>query len=87
MLHFGADGNNLAKRAQILRGHILQLTPHPDGGTQHNDGSRQHLLLIFTLQMDWRNFHQEILSVNHDMLAMRILRIAFEPALEVKAID
>ncbi len=87
VFHFGADGNNLAKRAQILRSHILQLTPHPDGGAQHDNSTSQHLLLIFTLQMDRRNLHQEVLSVNYDMLAMRILRIAFEPALEVKPID
>ena len=33
MLHFRADGDNLAKRAQILGRQILQLTPHSDGGT------------------------------------------------------
>ena len=86
MFHFGADGNNLAKRAEILRSHILQLASHSDSGAQHHHRTGQHLLLIFALQMDRRNFHQEILSVNHDMFAMGILRIAFQPALEVKPI-
>ncbi len=87
VFHFGADGNNLAKRTEILRCHILQLTSHSDGGAQHHHRAGQHLLLIFALQMDRRNFHQEILPVNHDMFAMRILRIAFQPALKVKPID
>jgi hypothetical protein len=42
---------------------------------------------IFALQMDRRDFHQEVLPVNHHMFAMRVLRVAFQPALEVKPGD
>ena len=87
MTHFRADGNDLAERSHILAGEILQLTAHPHGRAQHDNGPGQNASVVLSFQVHRCNLHQEILPVDHHMLAMRILRVAVQPALEIKPRD
>ncbi len=85
--HFRTDRNNLAERAGIGLGNILQLAAHTHRGAQHNYRANQHRQFVFTVQMHRRDFHQEILPVDDDMFGMGIRRRAFQPAHEVESVD
>ena len=68
--HTRADGDNLAERANILRGHGLQLTAHTQCRAQHDDCPRQDSAIALAVDVDRRGFQQEVLPVDHHMLSM-----------------
>lgn len=84
MAHFRADGEDLTEGTGVLRRHGLQLTPHTNGGTQHRHRTGQDPFAVFAFKVDRGDFQHEVLAVNHHMLAMRLLRAALQPALDVK---
>ncbi|MNE42059.1 hypothetical protein D3C80_1361650 [compost metagenome] len=67
--HLRTDRNHLAKCTHILIGKILQLSAHTNGGTQHDHRPREYRRVVLALQMNRRDFHQEILAVDNDVFA------------------
>ncbi len=52
MTHFRADGNNLAERADILAGEVLQLATHAQRRAQHDHRTGQYAGVSFPFQID-----------------------------------
>ena len=85
LTHFGTDGNNMVKLTLVINGQILQLAAHSGGRFQHHHDTHDLTALIFVIQLDRGQIHQEILAVDHHPFGMGLVALLFQPAGKVIA--